>query len=137
MVVFSPNFLDSGASICSVHQAHASTTKAPTLSRHVRAHTYIKYKRWDFSTHFLLGPQGQSYYEPKHSYQQNLKNLFYHNKIMLIGLCGRNVYTCTLQDAYVYGCDHGVQNVHMHDVGDVHEHVELVSLKIRFPVYYD
>ena len=26
----------------------------------------------------------------------------------------------------MYECGHGVQSVHMHDVGDVHEYVELV-----------
>ena len=40
------NFLDSDASIGYVHLApHISTIKAPTLSRFVRAHAYIKYKR--------------------------------------------------------------------------------------------
>ena len=74
---------------------------------------------------WVLG--GQHCKEPKYSYQQKLRNLFYHNKILLNGLCGRNVYTCTLQDAYVYD----VQSVHMHDVDDVHEYVKLVSFETR------
>ena len=31
-------------------------------------------------------------------------------------------------------CDHDVQSVHMYVVGDVHEHVELVSFETRFPI---
>jgi len=45
MVVLPLIILDSDASIWYVHLAHASTTKAPYLSRHMRAHTYIKHKR--------------------------------------------------------------------------------------------
>ena len=44
--------------------------------------------------------------------------------------------TCTLYYAYVYECDHDVQSVHMRAVGNVHEHVELVSFETRFSVYY-
>ena len=41
-----------------VHLAHASTTKAPYLSRHVRAHNYIKHKRWRFWYPFSFGSRG-------------------------------------------------------------------------------
>ena len=41
-----------------VHQVHASTTKAPNLSRRVRACTYSNTQGGDFGTHFLLGPRG-------------------------------------------------------------------------------
>ena len=59
IVVLLPNFLDSDASIGYVHlPPHASTTKAPILSRHVRAYTYIKQRGGDFGIHFLLGPWG-------------------------------------------------------------------------------
>ena len=46
---------------------------------------------------------------------------------------------CTLVHSrmHVYECDRGVQNVHMHDVGVVHEHGELVSFEIRIPISYD
>ena len=56
-----PNFLDSDASIWCVHLAHhAYAIKAPILSRHVRAHTYIKHKWWRFWYPFLLGSMGVS-----------------------------------------------------------------------------
>ena len=58
MVVLPPNILEGDASIWYVHLTHASTTKAPYLSRHVRAHTYLKHKGGDFGTHALLGPGG-------------------------------------------------------------------------------
>ena len=66
MMILPPNFLDDDVSIRYVHQApYASTTKAPYLSRHVRAHTYIKHKSGDFGnkrggdfgTHFILSPR--------------------------------------------------------------------------------
>jgi len=56
MVVVPPNLLDSGASNMCPSSPCATTTKAPFLSRFVRARTYIKYKSGDFDTHFLLGP---------------------------------------------------------------------------------
>ena len=42
MVVVPPNLLDSGASNVCPSSPCATTTKAPTLSRFVRARTYIK-----------------------------------------------------------------------------------------------
>ena len=89
MVILPPNFLDSDASIGYVHQAHhASTTKAPFLSRHVRVHTYIKHKRWRFWYPFSFESTGVSIIKkPKHFYLQNLKNLLYHSKILQDGLC--------------------------------------------------
>ena len=58
MVVRPPNILDSDASIWFVHLAHASTTKAPFLSRHVRATPTSNTRGGDFGTHFLLGARG-------------------------------------------------------------------------------
>ena len=58
IVVFPPNFLDSDVSICSVHQVHASTIKAPILSHLVKAHTYITNKWCEFWCPHFLGPQG-------------------------------------------------------------------------------
>ena len=43
---------------------------------------------------------------------------------------------CILYYAYVYECDHDVQSVHMHVVGDVHVHEELVSFETRFSIFY-
>ena len=60
MMVLPPNFFDSGASNFYNHLAHASTTKAPILSRHVRAHTYIKYNRSEFWYPHFLGSIGVS-----------------------------------------------------------------------------
>ena len=58
MVVVPPNLFDSDASNMCVHQVHTSTTKAPSLSRFVRALTYIKNQRWEFWYPFFLGPWG-------------------------------------------------------------------------------
>ena len=73
--------------------------------------------------------------EPKYFYLQILKYLFYQNKILQDGLCGHNVYICTLQDAYECGCGHDVQYMHMHD--DVHEYVEFVSFETKILTSYD
>jgi len=40
--------------------SNASTTKAPILSRLVRAHTYIKYNMWEFWYPYLFGSMGVS-----------------------------------------------------------------------------
>ena len=43
---------------------------------------------------------------------------------------------CTLvhSSMYMYECDHDMQSVHMHVVGDVHEYVELIFFETRFPI---
>ena len=58
-MVLPPNFLGSDASNrCFFQAPNASTTKAPNLSRLVRAHTYIKHKRWGFWHPFHFGSMG-------------------------------------------------------------------------------
>ena len=79
-----------------VHLAHASTTKAPILSRHVKAHTYIKTRGGDFGTHFLLGSRGLVLFGTQTFLLARLKNLLYHSKILQDGLYDHNVYICTL-----------------------------------------
>ena len=134
MVVLPPNFLDSGASIvcpsspCIHHHGINSLTscESPHVHQTQEVGTLVPIFFWVHG--------GQSYLEPKYFYLQNLKNLFYHSKILQDGLCGRNVYICTLQHAYENECDHDVETVHMYTVSDVHEHVELVYFETRFPI---
>ena len=97
MVVLLPIILDSDALIWYVHVANVSTTKVPYLSRHVRAHTYIKQRGENFGTHFFLCLWGLETNRTQTFFcLQNLKNLFYHSKILQDGLYGHNVYICTL-----------------------------------------
>ena len=54
-VVLPPCFLDNDVSIwCVLQVPYAFTTKAPNLSRLVRAHTYIKHKRRRFWCPYIL-----------------------------------------------------------------------------------
>ena len=85
MVVLPPNFPDSGTSILYVHLApYASTTKAHILSRHVRAHTYIKHKWCGFWYPFSFGSTGVSIkWNPNIFISKIYKIYLYHNKTLL------------------------------------------------------
>ena len=96
MVVLPPNFLDSDASIWYVHLVHASTTKhhsshvigEPTLTSNTRG--------GDLGTRIFLDPRGLETNGTQTLLLAKFKDLFYQNKILLVGLCGHNAYICTL-----------------------------------------
>ena len=55
----------------------------------------LKINGVNFGTHIFLGPWGLATFGTQ-TYLQNWKNLVYQSKILQDGICGRNVYMCTL-----------------------------------------
>ena len=114
--------------------SNASTTKAPKLSRLVRAHTYIKCNRSEFwYPNFLESFGVKTFLNPNIFYLQNLNHLTYHNKILQGGPYDHNVYKCTLQHTWCHVCEH---KKHVYAMEGVYAYVDHVSYEKWIPISF-